>query len=184
MLVFVLQWNDYTETNCLEAWPSTSVYSAEVGACVKVNSFKRVYYTFVSTILFFIPLLVMILVYSSIIWKLSFPYHRSSGLPPSFSLSGQLSAIRHRAKRKVIKMSFVILIGFSCCWLPLQVLLFIQFRILYFTIFFVDNCSLLTLLSFFAFGWSRKFKFLSVLFLKHKMLEIHKTIFLRSFCAH
>ena len=57
-----LYWSDYTETNCLEAWPSTTIYSAEAGRCVKQHTFKRVYYTFVSTTLFFAPVLIMLMV--------------------------------------------------------------------------------------------------------------------------
>ncbi|CAG2106006.1 unnamed protein product [Medioppia subpectinata] len=67
---YTFEWRDYIETNCVESWPSVSVYSASAGGCVKTYVSKQIYYTFVTTTLFFLPVAVMITAYSLIVWRL------------------------------------------------------------------------------------------------------------------
>ena len=64
------QWRDFVETNCIESWPFISEYSEEKGICIKSYIMKKIYYTFVTTTLFFIPVFVMITAYSLIVWRL------------------------------------------------------------------------------------------------------------------
>jgi hypothetical protein len=45
-------------------------FSEEKGFCVKSYPSKKIYYTFVTTTLFFIPVIVMITAYSLIVWRL------------------------------------------------------------------------------------------------------------------
>ena len=59
------QWLDHTEIWCDDAWP---VHDADVSV-----SSRRVYYTVVSALLYFLPIVVMSLVYAVIMRKLMTP---------------------------------------------------------------------------------------------------------------
>ena len=106
----------------MEAWPSRTIYSPEHGTCVQQHTFKRVYYTLVATTLFVAPVLIMLASYSAIIWKLGSRHGSPVCLSLASSASGQLSALRHKAKRKIVKMAVAILLVFILCWLPLQII--------------------------------------------------------------
>lgn len=86
---------------------NNGIYSLEEDACVKRHLFKCAYFPLVSTTLFFSSVLVIIPIYSAIVWKLS----SYQNLFASFSLPFRLSSMRHKGKRKGIKMSVAILYG-------------------------------------------------------------------------
>ncbi|KAI2795792.1 hypothetical protein BLOT_016432 [Blomia tropicalis] len=111
----ILQWSDYTETNCLEVWPSNMMYSSELGTCIQRHNFKRAYYTLVTTTLFFAPVFIMMSAYSAIIWKLW--VNKVPGEAHYNNIRQQ-----KKSKRKVIQMVIVVLLVFVICWLPLQLI--------------------------------------------------------------
>ncbi|CAG2166108.1 unnamed protein product, partial [Oppiella nova] len=125
-------WRDYIETNCVESWPSISEYSADTGICIKSYVSKKIYYTFVSTTLFFIPVLVMVTAYSLIVWRLWY-----NEIPGERS---QNNVSQHRkAKKKFMSKLFAhkkatvpfgmltvidrhLLTAFVISWMPLQII--------------------------------------------------------------
>ncbi|ELU17570.1 hypothetical protein CAPTEDRAFT_62906, partial [Capitella teleta] len=96
-------WANHTEIWCDDAWPRDTHSTA-----------RQLYYTFISLVLYFVPIAVMSIAYSVIICKLW------SRLPPG----EQLSATAHsqvQLKRKVVKMLIILLSSFAFCWFPFQV---------------------------------------------------------------
>ncbi|XP_023221222.1 QRFP-like peptide receptor isoform X1 [Centruroides sculpturatus] len=115
------QWSDFLEIQCSDVWPHEVVYSEELGRCIKLVKGKKIYYTFVTIALFFLPIVIMSTTYSLIVRRLWM-----SELPGERSTSN--INIQHRAKKKVIKMVCVVLAVFVLCWMPLQIIvLYSQF---------------------------------------------------------
>jgi low affinity Fe/Cu permease len=63
------QWKDYTENFCQDHWPIVEGLN-EKGMKVISTPSRVAYYTSVSIILFFLPVLVMTVAYCMIIWRL------------------------------------------------------------------------------------------------------------------
>lgn len=115
------QWSDFLEIQCSDVWPQEIVYSEELGKCVQIVKGKKIYYTFVTVALFFLPILIMTTTYSLIIWRLWM-----TELPGERNLAN--INVQHRAKKKVIKMVCVVLVVFVICWMPFQIIvLYSQF---------------------------------------------------------
>ncbi|XP_067136262.1 substance-P receptor-like isoform X2 [Centruroides vittatus] len=115
------QWSDFLEIQCSDVWPHEVVYSEELGRCIKLVKGKKIYYTFVTIALFFLPIIIMSTTYSLIVRRLWM-----SELPGERSTSN--INIQHRAKKKVIKMVCVVLLVFVLCWMPFQIIvLYSQF---------------------------------------------------------
>lgn len=86
-------WYDYTERYCNDEWP--------VAEALAVTA-RVWYYTFVSVVLYFVPIVVMAVAYSVIIWKLW------SSRAPGEILETEMS-VQDKLKRKVSEMSELLL---------------------------------------------------------------------------
>ncbi|XP_057376357.1 QRFP-like peptide receptor [Daphnia carinata] len=125
--LFEIQWRNALEVTCQETWPSVLLYDPKSSSCISRVWPKTVYYSLVSAVLFFLPIVVMSIAYTLIIGRLW------GSKPPGEKMDAALSN-QARAKRKkfllyqVVKMVCVIMLVFIICWAPLQVLiLFAQF---------------------------------------------------------
>src|SRR6218665_1603531 len=67
---FTRQWSDHVETWCDDTWPPTRSCDPLTREWTISYPTRALYYTLISTVLFFCPIIVMTFVYSSIIWKL------------------------------------------------------------------------------------------------------------------
>lgn len=118
---YIFQWRDFLETNCGESWPVKVTLDPTTGSCIMSHPTKKIYYTFVTIALFFIPIVVMATAYTCVVWKLW-----ANVLPGEHNLANITH--QHQAKKKVIKMVCIMLVGFIICWVPLQiVVLYSQF---------------------------------------------------------
>ncbi|CAG2116377.1 unnamed protein product, partial [Medioppia subpectinata] len=108
-------WKDFVETSCTESWPVITEYSAVNDRCVHSYPFKKLYYSMVTVILFFVPVLVMITAYSLIVWRLW--VHKAPG-----ELITQTQRAQNCSKKKVVKMVCLVLLCFIICWMPLQII--------------------------------------------------------------
>ena len=80
---------------------------------IQVQTAKKVYYSLVNIVMFFIPIFMMSICYSMIVAKLyctASPGERVGGVSP-----------QARAKRKVVKLVLVVIATFVICWSPHQV---------------------------------------------------------------
>lgn len=113
--LFITKWANHTERYCVDDW----VLLTQPQNAMKA---RRIYYTFVSVVLFFIPIVVMSLAYIMIIWKLW-----SAQIPGERLENENRNQIR--VKRKIVVMLLVILAAFALCWLPYQIsLLYAEYR--------------------------------------------------------
>lgn len=88
------RWADHTEVWCDDAWPPEVITDA-AGQVISVSHQSRaLYYTLVTVVLFFIPIVVMTTAYTIIIWKLWV-----SRLPGEQLQSGKIA--QDKVKRKV-----------------------------------------------------------------------------------
>ncbi|XP_054724887.1 QRFP-like peptide receptor [Uloborus diversus] len=110
-----IQWKDFLEPQCSEMWSLQYYYDDETEQCIKYEPLRTIYYVVVSVTLFFLPVAIMITAYSLILWKLWI-----SEVPGERHI--QNINVQYRARKKVIKMVFVVLVAFICCWMPLQVM--------------------------------------------------------------
>ncbi|KAG8189254.1 hypothetical protein JTE90_013782 [Oedothorax gibbosus] len=108
------QWRDLSEPVCDDDWPLEERWDSDLGVCIRTYPMKQLYYTFVTVTLFFLPVAIMAVAYALIICRL----WRTRA--PGESNVANLN-VQHRAKKKVIKMVCVVLVGFVACWSPLQV---------------------------------------------------------------
>nr|CAH0109844.1 unnamed protein product [Daphnia galeata] len=119
--LFEIQWKNAVEVSCQETWPSLLYYDPKSISCISSVWPKTAYYTLVSVVLFFLPIVIMSIAYALIIGRLW------GSKPPGEKMDAALTN-QARAKRKVVKMVCVIMLVFIVCWAPLQVLiLFAQF---------------------------------------------------------
>ncbi|XP_064643142.1 pyroglutamylated RF-amide peptide receptor-like isoform X2 [Lineus longissimus] len=109
------EWKDYTEIFCQDHWPFVTSRN-EQGMVMAFTPSRVAYYTTVSIILFFLPVLIMSIAYSLIIMRL-----RSSRMP-GVHLDTEMS-VQDKLKKKVVVMLVMILSVFVICWLPYQVIL-------------------------------------------------------------
>ncbi|XP_054160979.1 neuropeptide SIFamide receptor-like [Oppia nitens] len=65
-----IYWHDFTESRCMETWPTPRYWSPQRQQCVTLNTYKKLYYLLVTVIMFFLPVLVMLTAYSLIVKKL------------------------------------------------------------------------------------------------------------------
>ncbi|XP_041364373.1 neuropeptide FF receptor 2-like, partial [Gigantopelta aegis] len=105
------QWLDYVERFCTDVWPVVNTSAS----CDHGLTSKRAYWSLVVVVLNWVPMIVMIILYTVIIIKLRF----NRVVPSSGALS--MSAIQQRSKTKVVKMFFSVLIVFIICTVPFQV---------------------------------------------------------------
>ncbi|GAB1605072.1 neuropeptide FF receptor 2-like [Argonauta hians] len=107
--LFVEKWANHTERFCIDDWTLVASNANAIKA-------RRIYYTFVSIVLFFIPVLLMTLAYAMIIWKLW-----SAQIPGERLETEKRNQLR--IKRKIIVMLMMILAAFVICWLPYQIII-------------------------------------------------------------
>lgn len=107
------RWANRHEIYCDEVWPTTYVNNR----CEVDQPERKVYYTMFVFVLYFVPILVMILAYSVIVWTL---LKRKA---PGVAIMSTALA-QEKSKRKVIKMLIIVLIVFIICWSPQQILSF------------------------------------------------------------
>lgn len=67
---FTRQWLDHLEVWCDDTWPPTRVQDPVSKNWSVLHVSRTVYYSSISTLLYFIPILVMTVAYSLVIWKL------------------------------------------------------------------------------------------------------------------
>ncbi len=116
------RWADFTENYCDDnGWPKTPVKS-EIGCILKITQpSKQIYFTAVILLLFFLPIFIMLITYSIIIYKM----WKSEIVGESLS-EDKKNILRRR--KKVIVMLIWILTVFVVCWSPLEsMLLFMQY---------------------------------------------------------
>lgn len=145
--LYTTEWRDHVEKWCNDKWPNPG------GANLQYPTIRRIYYTFVATVLYIIPMLVMTLAYSIVIWKL-----KSSAIPGE-TIEREV-AMQARIKRKVnTHRSFPFFLSFSFSFAFLF-FLFLFFPFVLFLSFFFVSFSFPFLFSFFL-----SFFFLVFLFL-------------------
>ncbi|XP_055954384.1 QRFP-like peptide receptor [Patella vulgata] len=105
-------WKDRHEVWCEEVWDK--YYKDE--KCTSYEPGKIIYYVIEATVMYFLPILIMIVAYTVISVKLLI--RKAPGAVISATASAQ-----ERAKRKVIKMLVAVLVVFIVCWTPQQVIL-------------------------------------------------------------
>ncbi|XP_054707179.1 substance-P receptor-like [Uloborus diversus] len=109
----VIKWHNFLEPRCWELWPEEHYYDESIQDCRSYEPLKSIYYIVVTLTLYFLPVAIMITAYSLILWKLwisEVPGERHAA-----NLNCQ-----SRARKKVIKMVFVVLLAFIVCWSPFQ----------------------------------------------------------------
>ncbi|XP_050409422.1 trissin receptor-like [Patella vulgata] len=104
-------WKNYVEKFCTDVWPTYTIKEK----CDNGLTSKRAFWTMVSVVLNWVPMIVMTILYTIIILNLRF----NRVVPSSGELS--LSAIQRRSKSKVVKMLFSVLIVFMICTVPFQI---------------------------------------------------------------
>jgi hypothetical protein len=116
------RWSDFTENYCDDnGWPKTLVKN-EHGCTLKIaQPSKQIYFTAVILLLFFLPILIMLITYSIIIYKMW-----KSELVGERVSEDKRNLMRRR--KRVIVMLIWILVVFVVCWSPLEsMLLFMQY---------------------------------------------------------
>ena len=99
--------------SCLDVFPKTTECDPITNRVVQTQTVKKIYYSLVNIVMFFIPILLMSICYSMIVAKLyctTSPGERVGGVSP-----------QARAKRKVVKLVLVVIATFVICWSPHQV---------------------------------------------------------------
>jgi hypothetical protein len=133
---FNRQWLDHVESWCSDDWPKTYVVQiVNDTECISniEEPLRKIYYTFISCVLFFIPIIIMSICYCLIIFKLS-----GNQIPGENYLEKQLLFKRRRNVcnflilfglylvfnfPKVAILLVWLLVSFTLCWSPLQILL-------------------------------------------------------------
>nr|AKQ63065.1 orphan G-protein coupled receptor 59 [Platynereis dumerilii] len=105
-------WLNHTEIWCDDTWPEKTTFGPE--GAIKTFPSRTAYYTFISLVLYFFPILVMSIAYSFIIWKLW------SSHMPGERIESEVRS-QDRIKKRVIIMLVIILSVFALCWLPFQI---------------------------------------------------------------
>ncbi|KAK3089361.1 hypothetical protein FSP39_003037 [Pinctada imbricata] len=115
---FRRQWKGYLEKWCDDNWQTTD-YDGNV---VLDRKSRAAYYTCVTILLYFIPLVVMSCAYGGVIktlWASKAPGERLS----------QDVKVQTRVKQKVVIMLILIMVVFGVCWLPLEItILYSEFK--------------------------------------------------------
>ncbi|KAK2176797.1 hypothetical protein NP493_639g00002 [Ridgeia piscesae] len=119
LLVFRQQitrdWLDHREIWCADTWPVVVTRDPVTHALSVTRPSCTAYYTFVSVVLYFLPVVVMTGAYSIIVFKMK--YTRIPGEHVAADARTQ-DTIK---KKKIVVMLVTILSTFTVCWLPYQV---------------------------------------------------------------
>nr|XP_045606545.1 substance-K receptor-like [Procambarus clarkii] len=119
--LFSVKWKNFTTYQCEEFWPTDGHFDPLLSKCVITYDPKKHFYIFLTIAVYFLPVGIMFINYSLVVWRLWM-----TKLPGEQSLPARNTATR--AKRKVVKMVSVVLLVFVLCWTPLQtIILYISF---------------------------------------------------------
>ncbi|KAH3892521.1 cholecystokinin receptor-like isoform X2 [Dreissena polymorpha] len=116
-------WKNHVEIWCDDTWPMTSDVDPATGFITFSFPGRKVYYTFVTVVLYFVPMVVMTVIYFLIILTVWFTQ------APGERISVKEIKAQRKVKRKVVVMLVIILATFGLCWLPLEiVILYSEYR--------------------------------------------------------
>ncbi|XP_052261870.1 neuropeptide FF receptor 2-like isoform X2 [Dreissena polymorpha] len=102
-------WKDRHQIWCEENWPKVYVNRN----CSIVMPGRRIYYTLVTSVLYFIPIFVMLCAYTIIVIKMLLRKRPGTQVNSSRQL-------QEKSRKKVIKMLVAVLTAFIVCWTPQQ----------------------------------------------------------------
>ncbi|RNA12392.1 substance-P receptor-like [Brachionus plicatilis] len=115
-------WKNHVEIWCSDAWPISYKFESNSQCIAKVNEpFRRVYYTFISFVLFFIPILIMLFSYCLIMRKL-----KKTKILRFFRENSSEKNILIRRRQKVNILLIGLIVSFMICWSPVQVLILFE----------------------------------------------------------
>ncbi|XP_068218162.1 substance-K receptor-like [Palaemon carinicauda] len=114
--LYSIQWANFTSWQCDEIWPQKRERDPLTGFCHVVYDTKHYFYTTLTIALYFLPVGVMFINYSLVVWRLWV-----TKLPGEDNQPARNTATR--AKRKVVKMVSIVLVVFVLCWTPMQSIL-------------------------------------------------------------
>ncbi|XP_060084125.1 QRFP-like peptide receptor [Ylistrum balloti] len=115
-------WKDHVERWCDGEWPSVQYGVSADNKTLYYRPARVAYWTFVSLMLFIIPILAMFGAYCGIMKTLW------SARAPGERLKGEIK-VQTKMKRKVVIMLVFILTIFTICWVPLIVaILYAEYR--------------------------------------------------------
>nr|XP_022309956.1 neuropeptide FF receptor 2-like [Crassostrea virginica] len=107
-----IQWRNRKDVWCDEIWPrfytDTKCNSDQPG--------RKSYYVFLSIFMYFIPIVIMVVAYGLIGFKLFRRRIPGNGM-------NHVNCVHDNARRKVIRMFIVVLTVFTVCWTPQQALI-------------------------------------------------------------
>jgi hypothetical protein len=116
------EWLDFVEPTCDDTgWPIVLEMNDRGCATKAVSPFKRIYYTCIIILLFFLPFLIMVFAYSIMIHKL---WRNKEEVDTMVKSSNKYSLVQNQ-KRGII-MLVVILATFFLCWSPLELMVLYQ----------------------------------------------------------
>ncbi|XP_066954357.1 substance-P receptor-like isoform X1 [Macrobrachium rosenbergii] len=118
--LYSIKWANFTSWQCDEFWPTEKHFDPKLEQCVITYDARKVFYVALTIALYFLPVAVMFINYSLVVWRLWM-----SRLPGEHSAPARHTATR--AKKKVVKMVSVVLIIFVLCWTPLQTIILYDF---------------------------------------------------------
>nr|XP_053637582.1 substance-K receptor-like [Cherax quadricarinatus] len=110
---YSVKWLDYTTWHCDEIWPTEMEYDPSTGHNIVTFDTKKLFYTVLIIAFYFLPVGIMFINYSLVVWRLWMKQQ-----PGEQSLPARNTATR--ARKKVVKMVSVVLLVFVICWTPLQ----------------------------------------------------------------
>ncbi|XP_061185490.1 QRFP-like peptide receptor [Saccostrea echinata] len=113
-----IQWRNRRDIWCDEIWPRFYTDTK----CTSDQPGRRAYYVFLSVFMYFIPVVIMLVAYGVIGIKLC---HRRI---PGYEVDTNNEA-HCNAKRKVLRMFFIVMTAFIVCWTPQQgLILYMVYR--------------------------------------------------------
>ncbi|CAH1794995.1 unnamed protein product [Owenia fusiformis] len=112
--MFQLNWKNRVETWCTEDWPKVALGKID-GTCKWDQPQRRIYYTCFVVLMYFIPVIVMIVAYTIIVYALN---KKKPG-----EQTRRLITQHETARKKVVRLLLSVLLAFIICWTPQQVFL-------------------------------------------------------------
>ncbi|XP_050391461.1 neuropeptide FF receptor 2 [Patella vulgata] len=120
--LYVVHWKNYIERWCDDQWPVSHYVDPLTNMTLHTIPARKIYYTVVCVVLFFLPCVVMSVAYAVIIWTLW------ASQAPGERMTKDIK-VQSKLKKKVIVMLVLILALFVICWLPLIItLLYSEYR--------------------------------------------------------
>ncbi|CAF0737775.1 unnamed protein product [Brachionus calyciflorus] len=110
-------WKNHIEIWCSDAWPPSFIFEENTKCIKSVNEpLRRIYYTFISLVLFFIPIITMLFSYCLIIRKL-----KNTKILSYFHENSSQKNLLNKRRQKVNLLLFGLIFSFTICWSPVQV---------------------------------------------------------------